>query len=188
MRCARRLASRRAGRPKDPHLVASVGVADLSQVPMPCGHHRGMKMPPKRPPRDLFHRKLRMTFSLCRTRTYGTLYLASIRGRRAQPGLVASAPCSSRSNAEADQAQDWRVSRSGRIATDQKAVRTRGPGRVVLGSKPQLATTEELVSWVQLVSWAMCALETLDDDLCLHEQLQIVRSASLRIRAAHVEA
>src|SRR5947207_2550254 len=39
------------------------------------------------------------------------------------------------------------VSRSGRIATDQKAVRRRGPGRVVLGSKPQLATTEKLVSW-----------------------------------------
>src|SRR5438874_9813930 len=36
-------------------------VTDPSQVPMPCGHHRGMKMPPKRPPRDLFHRKLRMT-------------------------------------------------------------------------------------------------------------------------------
>src|SRR5438067_9404184 len=42
-----------------------------------------------------------------------------------------------------DQVQDWRVSRSGRLATDQKAVRTRGPGRVVLGSKPQLATTEK---------------------------------------------
>src|SRR5438874_3743046 len=40
-----------------------------------------------------------------------------------------------------DQVQDSRVSRSGRIATDQKAVRRRGPGRVVLGSKPQLATT-----------------------------------------------
>src|SRR5438270_1416326 len=40
------------------------------------------------------------------------------------------------------------------LATDQKAVRTRGPGRVVLGSKPQLATTEKLVSWVQLVRWA----------------------------------
>src|SRR5947208_10682466 len=58
------------------------------------------------------------------------------------------------------------VSRSGRIATDQKAVRTRGPGRVVLGSKPQLATTKEkLVRWAgeqaaacdcqrKLVSWA----------------------------------
>src|SRR5207302_1153874 len=33
-----------------------------------------------------------------------------------------------------DQVQDSRVSRSGRIATDQKAVRRRGPGRVVLGS------------------------------------------------------
>ena len=32
MRCARRLASRRAGRPKDPLLVASVGVADPSQA------------------------------------------------------------------------------------------------------------------------------------------------------------
>src|SRR5207302_8353473 len=30
---------------------------------------------------------------------------------------------------------------------DQKAVRRRGPGRVVLGSKPQLATTEKLVRW-----------------------------------------
>src|SRR5438270_5722367 len=47
----------------------------------------------------------------------------------------------------ADQVQDSRVSRSGRIATDQKAVRRRGPGRVVLGSKPQLATTEKLVRW-----------------------------------------
>src|SRR5205823_13299011 len=43
----------------------------------------------------------------------------------------------------ADQVQDWRVSRSGRLATDQKAVRRRGPGRVVLGSKPQLATAKE---------------------------------------------
>src|SRR5438270_10273016 len=47
-----------------------------------------------------------------------------------------------------DQVQDSRVSRSGRLATDQKAVQRRGPGRVVLGSKPQLATTEKLVSWV----------------------------------------
>src|SRR5437588_7650704 len=47
----------------------------------------------------------------------------------------------------ADQVQDSRVSRSGRLATDQKAVRARGPGRVVLGSKPQLATTEKLVRW-----------------------------------------
>src|SRR5881227_1516388 len=47
----------------------------------------------------------------------------------------------------ADQVLDWRVSRSGRLATDQKAVRRRGPGRVVLGSKPQLATTKLLVSW-----------------------------------------
>src|SRR3954452_950165 len=39
------------------------------------------------------------------------------------------------------------VSRSGRIATDRKAVRTRGPGRVVLGSKPQLATAKLLVRW-----------------------------------------
>src|SRR2546423_15496908 len=53
-----------------------------------------------------------------------------------------------------DQARRLRVSRSGRLATDRKAVRRRGPGRVVLGSKPQLATTEKLVSWVQLVSWA----------------------------------
>src|SRR5438270_7689730 len=41
----------------------------------------------------------------------------------------------------ADQVQDSRVSRSGRIATDRKAVQRRGPGRGVLGSKPQLATT-----------------------------------------------
>src|SRR5437764_14736888 len=47
----------------------------------------------------------------------------------------------------ADQVLDWRVSRSGRIATAGKAVRRRGPGRVVLGSKPQLATTEKLVRW-----------------------------------------
>src|SRR5437764_14691986 len=47
----------------------------------------------------------------------------------------------------ADQVQHSRVSRSGRIATDQKAVRRRGPGRVVLGSKPQLATAKELVRW-----------------------------------------
>src|SRR2546430_11996960 len=46
-----------------------------------------------------------------------------------------------------DQVQDWRVSRSGRIATDQKAVQRRGPGRVALGSKPQLATTKKLVRW-----------------------------------------
>src|SRR5438309_6477341 len=46
-----------------------------------------------------------------------------------------------------DQVQDWRVSRSGRIATDRKAVRRRGPGRVVLGSKPQLATAKKLVRW-----------------------------------------
>src|SRR5881397_2627240 len=47
----------------------------------------------------------------------------------------------------ADQVRDSRVSRSGRLATDQKAVRRRGPGRVVLGSKPQLATAKELVRW-----------------------------------------
>src|SRR2546421_12637375 len=46
-----------------------------------------------------------------------------------------------------DEVQDSRMSRSGRIATDQKAVRRRGPGRVVLGSKPQLATTKKLVRW-----------------------------------------
>src|SRR5207248_1891552 len=50
------------------------------------------------------------------------------------------------------------------LATDQKAVRRRGPGRVVLGSKPQLATTEKLVRWAgskpqlatteELVRWA----------------------------------
>src|SRR5438067_1344006 len=49
----------------------------------------------------------------------------------------------------ADQVQDSRVSRSGRIATDQKAVQTRGPGRVALGSKPQLATTKKLVRWAE---------------------------------------
>src|SRR5256714_7105432 len=48
-----------------------------------------------------------------------------------------------------DQARRLRVSRSGRLATDQKAVRRRGPGRVVLVSKPQLATTEKLVSWAE---------------------------------------
>src|SRR5438874_7975002 len=47
----------------------------------------------------------------------------------------------------ADQVQHSRVSRSGRIATAGKAVRRRGPGRVVLGSKPQLATAKELVRW-----------------------------------------
>src|SRR5947209_803941 len=46
-----------------------------------------------------------------------------------------------------DQDRRLRVSRSGRIATDQKAVRRRGPGRVVLGSKPQLATAKKLVRW-----------------------------------------
>src|SRR5438105_10114629 len=55
----------------------------------------------------------------------------------------------------ADQVEDSRVSRSGRIATDQKAVRRRGPGRVVLGSKPQLATTEKLVRWVPHVTAKM---------------------------------
>src|SRR5438067_2295006 len=60
----------------------------------------------------------------------------------------------------ADQVLDWRVSRSGRLATDQKAVRRRGPGRVVLGSKPQLATAKKFVSWAtrattkKFVSWA----------------------------------
>src|SRR5436305_15127315 len=48
-----------------------------------------------------------------------------------------------------DQARRLRVSRSGRLATDQKAVQRRGPGRVVLGSKPQLATTKQLVSWAR---------------------------------------
>src|SRR5207248_1042472 len=47
----------------------------------------------------------------------------------------------------ADQVRVRRVSRSGRIATVVKAVQRRGPGRVVLGSKPQLATTEKLVCW-----------------------------------------
>src|SRR5947209_5313657 len=49
----------------------------------------------------------------------------------------------------ADQVQDSRVSRSGRIATDRKAVQRRGPGRVVLGSKPQLATAKKLVRWAE---------------------------------------
>src|SRR4051794_30812610 len=39
------------------------------------------------------------------------------------------------------------ASRGCGLATDQKAVQTRGPGRVVLGSKPQLATAKKLVSW-----------------------------------------
>src|SRR5437660_12004305 len=60
------------------------------------------------------------------------------------PGLRMQA--SHRSSASATRLPES-VSRSGRIATDQKAVQTRGPGRVVLGSKPQLATTEKLVSW-----------------------------------------
>src|SRR5947209_9931459 len=49
----------------------------------------------------------------------------------------------------APRARALATSGSGRCgqATDQKAVRTRGPGRVVLGSKPQLATTEKLVRW-----------------------------------------
>src|SRR5437588_9653797 len=54
-----------------------------------------------------------------------------------------------RSSASATRVLEF-VSRSGRIATDQKAVRTRGPGRVVLGSKPQLATTEKFVSWAEV--------------------------------------
>src|SRR5947209_5298732 len=41
------------------------------------------------------------------------------------------------------------MSRGCGLATDQKAVRRRGPGRVVLGSKPQLATTEKLVRWAE---------------------------------------
>src|SRR5438067_7958859 len=64
-----------------------------------------------------------------------------------------------------DQARRLRVSRSGRIATDQKAVRRRGPGRVVLGSKPQLATAKknscagpgskpQLATTEKLVRWA----------------------------------
>src|SRR5947209_14292051 len=52
----------------------------------------------------------------------------------------------------ADLVQDSRVSRSGRLATDQKAVRRRGPGRVVLGSKPQLATAKLLVRWAEHVN------------------------------------
>src|SRR5438067_845750 len=39
------------------------------------------------------------------------------------------------------------ISRGCGLATVTKAVQTRGPGRVALGSKPQLATTKQLVSW-----------------------------------------
>ena len=39
------------------------------------------------------------------------------------------------------------MSRGCGLATDRKAVRRRGPGRVVLGSKPQLATAKKLVRW-----------------------------------------
>src|SRR5437763_1616990 len=88
-----------------------------------------------------------MTSSLCRTRNVRDAVLSLHPREEGTARLVASAPCSSRSNAEADQGQDWRVSRSGRLATAGKAVRRRGPGRVVLGSKPQLATTKELVHW-----------------------------------------
>src|SRR5207248_4726867 len=44
------------------------------------------------------------------------------------------------------------MSRGCGLATDQKAVQRRGPGRVVLGSKPQLATTEKLVRWATRAS------------------------------------
>src|SRR5438067_10076384 len=83
-----------------------------------------------------------MTVSLCRTRNVrDAAKLAGVRARWT-----------------GDQTRRLRVSRSGRIATDQKAVQTRGPGRVVLGSKPQLATTEKLVRWAtKLVSWAVRA-------------------------------
>src|SRR5947209_2226597 len=57
----------------------------------------------------------------------------------------------------ADQVEDSRVSRSGRLATDPKAVRRRGPGRVVLGSKPQLATTEKLVRWAEHADCGTCS-------------------------------
>src|SRR5438874_4276259 len=84
-----------------------------------------------------------MTFSLCRTRNVRDAVLSlhrrgegAARARRVRAMFV-------QVYAEADQVQDWRVSRSGRIATDQKAVRRRGPGRVVLGSKPQLATAKK---------------------------------------------
>src|SRR5205814_9850691 len=57
------------------------------------------------------------------------------------------------------------MSRGCGLATDQKAVQRRGPGRVVLGSKPQLATTKEnscagpgskpqLATTEKLVRWA----------------------------------
>src|SRR5207248_9308850 len=63
-------------------LVIGAGVTDPSQVPMPCGHHRGMKMPPKRPPRDLFHRKLRMTSHLVKSVSVLRTAHYSSRGRR----------------------------------------------------------------------------------------------------------
>src|SRR5438132_67651 len=43
--------------------------------------------------------------------------------------------------------RDSRVSRRWRVGAAPQAVQRRGPGRVVLGSKPQLATTEKLVRW-----------------------------------------
>src|SRR5437764_9681009 len=83
-----------------------------------------------------------MTVSLCRTRNLRALYSASVGQSGVGRPPRAYAP------------------RSGRIATHQKAVQRRGPGRVVLGSKPQLATPKKLVSWAEradcqkLVSWA----------------------------------
>src|SRR2546430_2087800 len=67
------------------------------------------------------------------------------------------------------------VSRSGRIATDQKAVRRRGPGRVVLGSKPQLATTKELVSWAGEQAAACDYRKTRALGLASHRRNQPVR-------------
>src|SRR5207237_10420535 len=74
---------------------------------------------------------------------------ASLRAKSKDPQLVVSSAWV----ADPSQAQDdTHVCRPETyetlyLATDQKAVRTRGPGRVVLGSKPQLATAKELVRW-----------------------------------------
>src|SRR5438105_4711229 len=91
-----------------------------------------------------------MTFSLCRTRKLRALYLVLQRRFAAEGSwpisqtgrFQLSSPQPSNSERTTSELTDVVV-----LATDQKAVRTRGPGRVVLGSKPQLATTEKLVSW-----------------------------------------
>jgi hypothetical protein len=51
----------------------------------------------------------------------------------------------------------WRggVSRKRAVESNEtQAVRTRGPGRVVLGSKPQLATAKKLVIWAPKLATA----------------------------------